>query len=417
MARGWSPCGLYSLTSLKGMAGECNRRARILPPAEVPMRQTIACTLAVLLAACAAEAQTTRPVPRQQPTAPAAARSDAPVMGEAQARPGLPVVSLIATGGTIAMKIDPVKKAPVPAISGEDLVATVPEIAQVARVEVQNLSNVPSDYMDPDRWVQLQKAVSESLAQKEVAGVIVSHGTDTLEETAWFLDLTVDSEKPVVLIGAQRNASEKDFDGPRNLLNAARICVAPGARRMGAMIALNNQINAAREAVKTHTSDVETFKSGDFGLLGMADNDRVVWYRAPLRRQQVPLRPLAEGQHLPRVDIVAMYGGADGALVRAAVAAGAKGLVIQALGWGNMNVPMFEAVKEQIAKGVPVVISTRVWNGRVLPNYGFEGGGKTLQQAGAIFADNLSPQKARILLMLALQTTSKAAELQKLFDR
>ncbi|TMA24746.1 MAG: asparaginase [Deltaproteobacteria bacterium] len=331
-------------------------------------------------------------------------------------RPDLPVVRLIATGGTIAMKIDPVKKAPVPAISGEDLLATVPEIAQVARMEVQNLSNVPSDYMDPDRWVQLHKAVGEALTRPEVAGVIVSHGTDTLEETAWFLDLTVESDKPVVLIGAQRNASEKDFDGPRNLFNAARICVAPGARRMGAMIALNNQINAAREAVKTHTSDVETFKSGDFGLLGMADNDRVVFYRAPLRRQHVALR-LADGQHLPRVDIVAMYGGADGALVRAAVAAGAKGLVIQALGWGNMNVPMFEAVKEQIAKGIPVVITTRVWNGRVLPTYGFEGGGKTLQQAGAVFADNLSPQKARILLMLALQTTSKPAELQKTFDR
>ena len=331
--------------------------------------------------------------------------------------PDLPVVRLIATGGTIAMKIDPVKKAPVPAISGEDLVATVPEIAQVAKIEVQNLSNVPSDYMDPDRWVQLQKAVSDALARPEVTGVIVSHGTDTLEETAWFLDLTVASDKPVVLIGAQRNASEKDFDGPRNLLNAARICVSPGARRMGSMIVLNNQINAAREAVKTHTSDVETFKSGDFGLLGTADNDRLVWYRAPLRRQHIPVRPMAEGQHLPRVDIVALYGGADGALVRAAVAAGAKGLVIQALGWGNMNVPMFEAVKEQIAKGVPVVISTRVWNGRVLPNYGFEGGGKTLQQAGAVFADNLSPQKARILLMLALQTTSKAADLQKLFDR
>jgi L-asparaginase len=330
--------------------------------------------------------------------------------------PDLPVVRLIATGGTIAMKIDPVKKAPVPAISGEDLVATVPEIAQVAKIEVQNLSNVPSDYMDPDRWVQLQKAVSDALARPEVAGVIVSHGTDTLEETAWFLDLTVASDKPVVLIGAQRNASEKDFDGPRNLLNAARICVSPGARRMGSMIVLNNQINAAREAVKTHTSDVETFKSGDFGLLGTADNDRLVWYRAPLRRQHIPVRPMVEGQHLPRVDIVAMYGGADGALVRAAVAAGAKGLVIQALGWGNMNVPMFEAVKEQIAKGIPVVISTRVWNGRVLPNYGFEGGGKTLQQAGAVFADNLSPQKARILLMLALQTTSKAADLQKLFD-
>jgi L-asparaginase len=328
----------------------------------------------------------------------------------------LPVVRLVATGGTIAMKIDPVKQAPVPAISGEDLVATVPEIAKVARVEVQNLSNVPSDYMDPERWVGLQKAVAEALAHPEVAGVIVSHGTDTLEETAWFLDLTVASEKPVVLIGAQRNASEKDFDGPRNLLNAARICVAPDARGKGAMIVLNNQINAAREATKTHTSDVETFKSGDFGFLGVADNDRVIFSRAATRRQHLPIR-LKEGEKLPYVEIVAMYGGADGSMIRAAVSAGARGIVVQALGWGNVNIPMYEAVQQAIAKGVPVVISTRVPNGRVLPNYGFKGGGKTLQEAGAVFADNLSPQKARILLMLALQTTAKAAELQKVFDR
>jgi L-asparaginase len=366
------------------------------------MRHLIACLLAIPPCfACAAAQAQQPPVPKPPATAPAS---------------NLPVVRLIATGGTIAMKIDPVKKAPVPAISGEDLIATVPEIEKVARIEVQNLANVPSDYMDPDRWIQLQKAVTQSLSRPEVAGVIVSHGTDTLEETAWFLDLTVESEKPVVLIGAQRNASERDFDGPRNLLNAARICVAPAAKGMGSMIALNNQINAAREAVKTHTSDVETFKSGDFGFLGVTDNDRVIFYRAPLRRQHVALR-VPEGQHLPRVDIVDMYGGADGALVRAAVAAGSKGVVIQALGWGNMNVPMFEAVKEVLAKGIPVVITSRVWNGRVLPNYGFQGGGKTLQDAGAIFGDNLSPQKARILLMLALQTTSKAQEIQKLFDR
>jgi L-asparaginase len=379
------------------MSFECNSEARKLLGG-LAMRFPVACLPAFLL--CCAAAQT------RQTAAPAPQGSTS----------HLPVVRLIATGGTIAMKIDPVKKAPVPAISGEDLVATVPEIEKVARIEVQNLSNVPSDYMDPDRWIELHEAVSAALARPEVAGVIVSHGTDTLEETAWFLDLTVDSEKPVVLIGAQRNASEKDFDGPRNLLNAARICVAPSARKMGSMIALNNQINAAREAVKTHTSDVETFKSGDFGFLGVTDNDRVIFYRAPLRRQHMPLNVPA-GQHLPRVDIVDMYGGADGALVRAAVAAGARGLVIQALGWGNMNVPMFEAVKEVMAKGIPVVITTRVWNGRVLPNYGFQGGGKTLQDAGAIFGDNLSPQKARILLMLALQTTTSAKEIQQLFDR
>jgi L-asparaginase len=329
----------------------------------------------------------------------------------------LPVVRLIATGGTIAMKIDPVKKAPVPAISGEDLIATVPDIAKVARVEVENLSNVPSDYMDPPRWVELTRSVQTALARPEVAGVIVSHGTDTLEETAYWLDLTVASDKPIVLIGAQRNASEHDFDGPRNLLNAARVCVTPDAKGKGAMIVLNNQINAAREVTKTHTSDVETFKSGDFGFLGVADMDRVVFSRAPMRRQHLALRPLKEGEKLPAVEIVSMYGGADGSLLRSAVANGAKGIVVQALGWGNMNIPMYEAVAETIKKGVPVVITTRVWNGRVLPVYGFKGGGKTTQDLGAVFGDNLPAQKARILLMLALQAGVKQNDLQKLFDR
>ena len=239
--------------------------------------------VACILLSFDVEAQS-KPTP---PQAPSEAKPD-PKTEAAQASK-LPVVRFIATGGTIAMKIDPVKRAPVPAISGEDLIATVPEIEKVARIEVQNLSNVPSDYMDPDRWVQLQRSVSEALARPEVAGVIVSHGTDTLEETAWFLDLTVDSDKPVVLMGAQRNASERDFDGPRNLLNAARICIDAGARGKGAMIALNDNINAARDAVKTQTSDVDTFKSGDLGYLGYVDHDRVAWYRAPLRRQHIAI--------------------------------------------------------------------------------------------------------------------------------
>ncbi len=189
------------------------------------------------------------------------------------AQNSLPVCPLIATGGTIAMKIDPIKKAPVPAISGEDLVATVPEVSKYAKVEVNNVSNVPSDYMDPPRWVALTGEVNRALARPEVAGVIISHGTDTLEETAHWLDLTTNSEKPIVLIGAQRNASEPDFDGPRNLLNAVRICVDPESKDKGAMLAMNNKINAARDVTKTHTSSVETFKSGDFGVLGIVDYD------------------------------------------------------------------------------------------------------------------------------------------------
>src|SRR5215510_4454817 len=218
-----------------------------------------------------------------------------------------PVVVFIATGGTIAMKIDPVKHAPVPAISGEDLLSTVPEVSRYAIVEVKNVSNVPSDYMDPVRWIALTRDVRAALTRPEVAGVIISHGTDTLEETAYWLDLTVDSEKPVVLIGAQRNASEPDFDGPRNLLNAVRIAVDPQSRGKGAMLAMNSQINAAREVTKTHTSSVETFKSGDFGFLGIVDFDRIVYSRSPLRRQHVAIKT----ERMPYVEIVSMYGGAD----------------------------------------------------------------------------------------------------------
>lgn len=336
-----------------------------------------------------------------------------PLFANAAATDAKPVVQLIATGGTIAMKIDPVKKAPVPAISGEDLLATAPDIANFATIEVKNISNVPSSEMSPERWVALQKEVSSALSRPEVAGVIISHGTDTLEETAFFIDLTVNSDKPVVLIGAQRNASESDFDGPRNLRNAVRICVSPDAKNKGAMIALNGHINAARDVTKTHTWDVETFKSGNLGELGVADIDRVVFYRAPIKRQHVPVTM----DVLPKVDIIYIYGGADGELIKAAVERGAKGIVLAALGWGNISTEAYEVVKEVIGGGVPVVVSTRVWNGRVQPHYGFPGGGKTLKDAGAVFSDDLSPQKARLLLMLAMQKTKEQGKLQEFFDK
>jgi L-asparaginase len=325
-----------------------------------------------------------------------------------------PTVAFIATGGTIAMKIDPVKKAPVPAISGDDLLATVPEIANYATIEVNNLSNVPSDYMDPPRWMALTRAVQVALDKPETAGVIVSHGTDTLEETAFWLDLTVKSSKPVVLIGAQRNASSSDFDGPRNLLNAARIAVDSKSVGKGVMLAMNNQINSARYVTKTHTGNVETFNSGQFGIMGEAYSDRIMYAYTPVRRQYIPI----VSSVMPQVDIVPMYGGADGAALRSAVDRGAKGIVVQALGMGNMNESMFEGVKYALSKSVPVVIATRVHNGRVLANYGFIGGGKTTFDAGAVMADDLSPAKARIMLMLMLQSgVSSKTELQAAFER
>lgn len=339
----------------------------------------------------------------------------AAMMGTASAQ-DKPVVQFIATGGTIAMKVDPVTKGVVPAITGDDLLETVPGVSNYARIEVNNFSKMSANYITVDWWIRLTKAVEDALARPEVSGVVVAQGTDTMEETAYWLDLTVKSNKPVVMIGAQRNASSSDFDGPRNLLNAVRIAVDEQTKDKGVMVAMNNQINAARNVTKTHTGNVETFKSGDFGFLGEVWDDRVIFSNTPLRRQHIDIK--AKAEDFPKVDIFQMYAEADGKYIKYAVDTGAKGIVIQAVGMGNMNVSMFEGVKYALSKQIPVVISTRVPNGRTMPLYGFEGGGKTTFDAGAVMAGGRSPQKARILLMLAIQDgqTSTAA-LRTLFDQ
>lgn len=330
--------------------------------------------------------------------------------GPAAAEP--PKIAVVATGGTIAMKLDPTTHAPVPALSGEDLVAAVPKLKDIATIAVTEFSNVPSDYMGPDRWPALSRRIDEILADPGVRGAIVLHGTDTLDQTAYFLDLTLKSDKPVVLVGAQRNASDWDADGPRNLLNAARQILADGAAGMGVTVTLNHRINAAREVRKTHTSNVETFNSGDAGILGYVDEDRVVFSRKSLRRQTLPLP-----DRMPRVDLVSMYAGADGSQVRDAAESGAEAIVVEAYGWGNVNAEMHDAIAAAVAKGVPVIVATKVYDGRALPVYGFKGGGSTLLKAGAVFAGDLTPDKARILALVALPATKERAALQALYDK
>ena len=220
----------------------------------------------------------------------------------------------------------------------------------------------------------------------------------------------------MVLVGAQRNASDADADGPRNLLNAARQILTEGAVGQGVTVTLNHRINAAREVRKTHTSNVETFHSGEAGILGYVDEDRVVFGRRSLRRQTLPLP-----ERMPRVDLVAMYAGADGSQVRHAAESGAEAIVVEAYGWGNVNAEMHDAIAEVIARGVPVIVATKVHDGRALPVYGFKGGGNTLRKAGAVFAGDLTPDKARILTLLALpagkEARKDAAALQAVFDK
>ncbi len=325
----------------------------------------------------------------------------------------LPKVGVVTTGGTIAMKYDPVKKGFVPALSGEDLMTMAPKIRELATIELIDLARIPSSYMDPPMWMKVSNAVNKLLVDPEVAGAVITHGTDTLEETAWFLDLTVKSPKPVICIGAMRGASEVDFDGPRNLENAVRIALSKEAMGKGTMLVLNNQINAAREVTKTHTAQVETFKSGEFGFLGYVNADgRIIFNRQPTRRLYFDLP-----EKLPRVDIISFFTGSDGSYIKFAVDSGAQGIVIVATGLGHVNPPVHDAIEKAIKGGVPVVVSTRVHTGRVQPIYSFKGGGVPMKEMGVILSDDLNSQKARILLMLALIKTKDPKEIQKYFEK
>jgi len=327
----------------------------------------------------------------------------------------LPTVVVFSTGGTIASTRSSEEEGYTSNLQGEQLVAAVPGLDQVANIEVQNVVNVGSTNMTPALWLEVSRRATASLEREEVAGVLVTHGTDTMEETAYFLDLTVTSDKPVIMVGAMRAASEWDADGPRNLLNAARVAVSEEARGKGTFVVLNGEIHAAREVTKTHSLAVETFDTPEFGALGIVDADGVRFYRAPLRRQSIPVGPEVV---LPAVDIIPNYAGSDGRLIRGLLKEGpVDGLVIDASGAGNIAGALFEAVKEARELGVAVVITSRTHSGRVLPLYAGGGGGTTLHDIGCIFADNLSAQKARVLLIAALTRTSHPEELRAYFRR
>lgn len=329
-----------------------------------------------------------------------------------------PRVILLSTGGTIAGIVDPSSGGAVPALTAAQLVESTPGLRDLARVEAEQIANIDSAQMTPDIWRRLLGRVNAWLAEPDVDGVVVAHGTDTLEETAYFLDLTVAGAKPVILVGAQRAATYPDTDGPRNLFDSVRVALSPEAAGNGVLVVMNGQINAAREVAKTNSIEREAFQSLEFGALGVADLGGVRFYRAPLRRQTIPYSPATP---LPRVEIVLHYAGADGRVLKAMrrdwPRYGCDGLVVAATGVGNVSEGLYDEIAALRAAGVPVAISTRVYTGRVLPLYGVRGAGLSLREIGCVLADNLSPQKARVLLMLALLHTNVPEALQAYFDR
>jgi L-asparaginase len=323
----------------------------------------------------------------------------------------LPHVQLIFTGGTISMEVDQVVGAAIPVRSGEQILASAPGLDRYASFDINNFAKLPGPHMTPPLMLELAEMVRDLLARPETAGAVVTHGTDTLEETAYFLDLVHESEKPVAFVGAMRNASELGWDGPPNLIAAVRTVVDPAARGLGVLVVMNDQINAAAEVTKTHTESVDTFQSPDFGPLGIVDKDCVIVARRPTVRTH-----MAVSGALPDVALVKMAAGMDGRLVRAAVATGAEGLVVEALGRGNVPPETLPALREVIAAGLPVVVASRCLRGRVLDTYGYPGGGHELREMGCLFAGSLPGQKARIRLMLALAAVHSRDELGRYFD-
>ena len=241
-------------------------------------------------------------------------------------------------------------------------------------------------------------------------GVVITHGTDTLEETAYLLDLVLPSEQPVVLVGAMRNSSELGCDGPANLRSAVRVAADPAVRGLGVLVVMNDQLLAASEATKTHAESLETFQSRDFGPLGIVDEDRVIVSRRRAAREHIPATRIDE-----RVEIVKLSAGSDGRLIRRSIEDGARGLIIEGLGRGNVPITALGEVERAIQSDIPVVITSRCPRGRVLDTYAYEGAGKQLKRWGAILGGLLPSHKARIKLMLLLGAERTLGEIRASF--
>lgn len=320
-------------------------------------------------------------------------------------------ILVIFTGGTISMTIDKNLGAAVPSLSSEEMLGMIKDLDEFGDIEVMTYGEFPGPQITPQKMLELSKIIRKNIQRKEIQGVILTHGTDTLEETAYFLDLTLKTEKPIVVVGAMRNASELGYDGPSNLAAAIVTVKSAESAGQGVLVVLNNEVNAAREVTKTNTLSLDTFKSTEFGPLGIVDNNEVLFFRKKVHHGQILVDTFEE-----KVYLLKSYAGMDRSLIDFLVEKGARGIVVEAMGRGNLPPLVVEAIIDAIGQGVIVVIVSRCPSGRVLGTYGYEGGGKVLKDHGAFFGTNLNGQKTRIKLMLALAYTREYDELRRIME-
>ena len=322
-----------------------------------------------------------------------------------------PKVAIIFTGGTISMRIDESTGGAVPYLSGYELIELVPSLKDLAELEVYDFGKYPGPHMTLDLMMQLKDTVIKYLNRDDITGVVITHGTDTLEETAYLLDLTINSSKPVVLTGSMKNTSEPDWDGERNLIDSIIVALSENCKDLGVMVCMNGEINAASEVSKIYSDEIESFKSLDFGSLGFVSKNRVIINRLPRKREYIPSNKIEKD-----IDIILVHADMSDKFFKFSADSGAKGLVVEALGVGNVPPRAYDGIKYVREKGIPVVLTSRCPAGETMDIYSYYGAGKWLKKIGVIFADYLNGQKAKIKLGLLLGMNCNEDELRKWFE-
>jgi L-asparaginase len=332
----------------------------------------------------------------------------------AAAQTGAPTVVVLATGGTIAGAAASDVQAGYKSgqVGVEQLLAAVPQAKKLATLRGEQISNIGSQDMNDEVWLKLAARVNALAAMPDVAGIVITHGTDTIEETAYFLNLVVKSKKPVVLTAAMRPSTALSADGPLNFYNAVAVAAHKEAAGRGVLVVVNDWIHGASSLTKTSTTAVQTFLSPQSGLIGTVAYGDVEFYRGPVGRHTVDSEFSLDGvTTLPRVDIIVAHEGMDGALITAAAAAGARGVIVAGVGNGNMTRTALDALAAVAKKGVVGVRASRVATGRVGRNVEVED-----DKLGLVASLDLNPQKARVLLRLALTKTKDVKQIQRFFE-
>ncbi len=320
-------------------------------------------------------------------------------------------IVIITTGGTIAMNED-LRTKTVKPIDQDTIDKLIPYLEEYAQIEMDHFVNIPSPHMTPELMYQLALHTHKYLTQDDVFGVVITHGTDTLEETAYFLDLFLESDKPVVLTGAMRSSNELGADGPLNLVNSVKVAMDKNSKNKGVLVVFNDEIHAARYVTKTHTSNVATFQSPENGPIGTVTKKGIHFSHAPLNMDNYPMH-----EPIVNIGLIKAAAGMDDLLINSYLNAGYQGIVIEALGQGNLPPTMLPGIKRAMKENIPVVLVSRCFNGIVDDVYGYEGGGKHLNELGVIFSNGLNGQKARIKLMITLNHAKDSTQLQNYFNQ